>query len=73
MHRIDVLNGLYFKNEAVIDNDVHLIAIFEFDTLVADRQSFLASNGNTGVAKFKAQAFFVGTFQQSRTELAMNQ
>jgi len=70
MHWNNVIDRFDFDDQAIIDDDIDLITIFQLSALVPDRMLQLPDMRYASVAKFKAQAFFIHAFQKSRARLA---
>ena len=56
---VDVVDGFDLDDQAVLDHEVHLIAVIKFDALVSQRELLLPNIRHTGLIEFKAQAFLV--------------
>jgi hypothetical protein len=68
----DMVDGLDLDDQAVFHHQIYPVATIQFVSLVLDRKFPLPGMWNAGSTRFKAQAFFIGTFQQPRPEVAMH-
>src|SRR5580692_2309881 len=72
MDRIYFLDGFNFNHDAVGHHQVQAVATIELYAFVGNRKRLLLFDVQAALAKFKNQTSFVGRFQQSRTNCAMN-
>jgi len=72
VNRGNLVDRFDLHDQAVIDDEVHLVAAVQFESPVAKRQFFLPRVGNPGLAEFMAQALLIGAFEQPWAQVAMH-
>jgi len=68
----DPLDGLYFNDQLLIDDDIHSIAAIKADILVHNRQWHLTAIGEPSLSELEAKALFVSGFKETWPEMAMD-
>jgi hypothetical protein len=72
MNRGDVLNGLEFQEELILDNDVRLESLVQSHIVPNDRNWFLGLDPQTALLQFIDHDGMIDRFKQSGPELSVN-
>ncbi len=68
----DFFNRLEFKNDLLIDHDIHSVAAIKLYALVNHRQRDLTSEWKARGAKFETETLFIGRLEQTRPKMPVH-
>ncbi|MGB7600223.1 MAG: hypothetical protein WBM24_07960 [Candidatus Sulfotelmatobacter sp.] len=68
----DLLHGLQFDDDLIIDDQIYLVSTIELQAFVRNGEVDLAFKGQSAKVQFMAEALFVGRFKQPGSGLAVD-